>query len=146
MFIEDIIKGKDKYHEVKIEGFDNYFEMRELTTREQKEMQAMGMKGVERPELDDVVETDEDGKIIEKEIPTTIDIGQYALNAYDSIIFLIKTVVRTSKKKTGKKAPISDKVLKYLTEEQITWFLDAYNEKFSPEKVESFPESEEESC
>lgn len=145
MFIEDIIKGKDKFHEVKIECFDNYFEMRELTTREQKEMQAMGMKGVERPELDDVVETDEDGKIIEKEIPTTIDIGQYALNAYDSSIFLIKTVVKTSKKKTGKKSPINDKVLKYLTEEQITWFLDAYNEMFSPEKAESFPEQKRKS-
>lgn len=144
MFLEDIIKGKDKFHEVKIEGFDNYFECRELTRREEKELNKILYQGVDKIDIVEIQK--QSGKDDEDvELPIKIDMSQFKMNQSDSGLYVIKTAFRFAKTKKDRPTPITDNILEYLTDEQIQLFVDVYNEIFDKEARESFPEGQEES-
>ena len=144
MFLEDVIKGKDKFHEVKIEGFDNYFECRELTRREEKELNKILYQGVDKIDLGEIQrQSGKDDNDVE--LPIKVDMSQFNMNQSDSGIYLVKTAFKFAKTKKDKTLPIDDKILEYLTDEQIQLFVNAYNEIFDKEDLNSFPEGQEES-
>lgn len=143
MFIEDIIADKNKYYEVEIEGFENYFEVRQLTRREDKELNKLQLQGSEKVDLRELGDDKEDKG--DEEVSIKIDMAQLGINNYETSAFIIKNAFRSSKTEKGRKTRLSDSVIECLSDEQMKLFVDVYNKQFDKEDRESFPDEQEES-
>lgn len=108
------LKKKEKWYKVDLPKFDEYFECRELSIKEQKEIVKI---------TNDVYEPASD---VNKDI-IKVNIGKLQNASYDASAYIVMTAFRFAESEKEEKQPIPRELVDELTNDELEEFLNEFN-------------------